>query len=499
MRNFLKLTALVLALCMFFALPVSAAEGGSCGENVHWSFENGKLTISGTGAMDSYEIPDQRPWNHLYDQVTAIVVEEGVTTVGNWAFNGMLNAESVTLPSTLDYIGLFAFIGCEKLTEVDLPQGLTGIGQQAFFNCYGLTEITIPGTVTFLDAGIFDSCTSLKRAYLEKSTAGVFVNGSAIFRNCTALEEIVVEEGHCALKSIDGILYNYDDQGLDLLSYPLGVTMTELVLPDDVIGINQFGLENARIGSIVFPWDFEYFSDFALSSCPELKTLTFKGNAPYFNETALFANDLTIRYPSGNATWTEEMMGNYSAFSITWEPYTLENPFSDVPSESFFEEPVVWAVKSGITNGLSDTAFGPEDTCNRAQVVTFLWRAAGKPEPTSMENPFTDVEAGSFYEKAVLWAVENGITNGTSETTFGPNDPCNRAAVVTFLYRTFHSPQVSGDGLPFDDVPADSWYAAPIAWALQNEITNGISATAFGPTASCNRAQVVTFLYRAYE
>ena len=115
----------------------------------------------------------------------------------------------------------------------------------------------------------------------------------------------------------------------------------------------------------------------------------------------------------------------------------MENPFTDVQKGSFYEKPVLWAVENGITNGVSATLFGPNDPCNRAAVVTFLWRAAGKPEPVSTTHSFTDVAKGSFYEKPVLWAVENGITNGVSATQFGPNSSCNRAQVVTFLYRAF--------------------------------------------------------------
>ena len=437
MRNFLKLTALILTLCMVLAVPVSAAESGSCGENLRWSFDNGTLTISGTDAMANYDTPEDRPWHHLAEQVTAIVLDEGVTTVGSFAFAYMPNVEILTLPSTLEQIGLFAFISCEKLTQLDLPQGLQSIGQQAFFLCTGLNEVRIPGSVTFLDADIFQGCSSLKRAYLEKSTAGVFVNGSALFRECFALEEIVVEEGHCALKSIDGILYNYDDQGLTLLQYPLGSDRTELTLPEGTLSINQFGLESSRIASITFPWGFNDFSDFALNNCTELKIMTFKGDAPYFCDTALWGNDLTIRYPEGNATWTEEVMVNYGANSIIWESYKPENPFRDVPAKSFYEEPVAWAVAQGITNGISATEFGPLVNCNRAQVATFLWRAACSAEPGTNENPFTDVKGSDFFYKAVLWAVEQGITNGISANQFGPGTLCNRAQVVTFLYRSF--------------------------------------------------------------
>ena len=176
---------------------------------------------------------------------------------------------------------------------------------------------------------------------------------------------------------------------------------------------------------------------------------------------------------------------------------TRLTPFNDVVEESFYEEPVAWAVENGITNGVSADEFGSLINCNRAQVVTFLWRAAGCPEPTSTENPFLDVEAGSFYEKPVLWAVENGITNGTDATHFDPTGNCNRASVVTFLWRAAGQPEPTGTDLPFSDVPDGSWYAAPVLWALENGITNGISAAEFGSTGICIRAQVVTFLFRS--
>ena len=177
---------------------------------------------------------------------------------------------------------------------------------------------------------------------------------------------------------------------------------------------------------------------------------------------------------------------------------TRMTPFDDVVESSFYETPVAWAVENGITNGISASAFGANNTCNRAQVVTFLWRAAGCPAPASMDNPFTDVQVGSFYEMPVLWAVENGITNGTSATTFGPNDPCNRASVVTFLWRAAGKPAPESTDHSFTDVAPGSFYESAVLWAVENGITNGVSATQFGPTASCNRAQVVTFLYRAF-
>ena len=173
------------------------------------------------------------------------------------------------------------------------------------------------------------------------------------------------------------------------------------------------------------------------------------------------------------------------------------NPFVDVPKGSFFEKPVLWAVEQGITSGIDATHFGPAAACNRATVVTFLWAAAGKPAPKSTENPFVDVPKGSFFEKAVLWAVEQGITSGTDAAHFSPAAPCNRATVVTFLWSAAGKPAATGTN-PFTDVPAGSWYEKPVIWAKANGITSGLSATEFGAAAICNRAQVVTFLYSAF-
>ncbi len=176
----------------------------------------------------------------------------------------------------------------------------------------------------------------------------------------------------------------------------------------------------------------------------------------------------------------------------------LESKFEDVSAGVFYFDPVAWAVEKGITTGATETTFNPNGNCQRAQVVTFLWRAAGSPEPTKNENPFTDVKESDFYYKAVLWAVEKGITNGLTATTFGPFELCNRAQVVTFLWRAMGSPESTAD-VSFTDVQPGQFYSTAVAWAVENNITNGISATEFGVGGTCNRAQVVTFLYRTYN
>ena len=169
--------------------------------------------------------------------------------------------------------------------------------------------------------------------------------------------------------------------------------------------------------------------------------------------------------------------------------------FVDVAAGVYYEDAVDWAVESGITKGTDDTHFYPDGICTRAQAVTFLWRAAGSPEPETRTMPFTDVPVGSYYYDAVLWAVENGITKGTSDTTFSPNMTCSRAQIVTFLWRSEKSP-AAGTTNPFADVNSTAYYADAVLWAVRENITKGTTNTTFSPDADCTRAQIVTFLWR---
>ena len=165
--------------------------------------------------------------------------------------------------------------------------------------------------------------------------------------------------------------------------------------------------------------------------------------------------------------------------------------------DQYYYEPVLWAVnhKPQITQGTSADTFSPAATCTRGQVVTFLWRAAGEPKPTGTKNPFTDVKSGDYFYNAVLWAVEKGITQGTSKTTFSPNDPCTRAHVVTFLWRSEGQSKADAKN-PFKDVKSGDYYYDAVLWAVKNGITQGTSATTFSPNSPCTRGQIVTFLYR---
>ena len=194
-------------------------------------------------------------------------------------------------------------------------------------------------------------------------------------------------------------------------------------------------------------------------------------------------------------------------FENVRRPHTIEvifmkangNPqagvFVDVATGSYYEDAVDWAVGNGITQGTDATHFSPDGICTRAQAVTFLWRAAGSPKPETRTMPFTDVPVGSYYYDAVLWAVENGIAKGTSDTTFSPNMTCTRAQIVAFLWRSEKSP-AAGTANPFADVKSTAYYADAVLWAVKENITKGTTSTTFSPNADCTRAQIVTFLWR---
>ena len=230
-------------------------------------------------------------------------------------------------------------------------------------------------------------------------------------------------------------------------------------------------------------------------------TITVKPDSGYV------LDDLTVTDSKGNdikltgkggGKYTFTMPSSKVTVEASFAPVKSENPFTDVPSGAYYEDAVIWAVKNEITGGTSATTFDPNGFCTRAQAVTFLWRAAGSPAPKSTAMPFTDVPAGSYYYDAVLWAIENGVTKGTSDTTFSPNANCSRGQIVTFLWRSQKSPDAAAAN-PFTDVAANAYYTSAVLWAVEKSITGGTSATTFSPSANCTRAQIVTFIYRCMK
>ena len=266
----------------------------------------------------------------------------------------------------------------------------------------------------------------------------------------------------------------------------------------------EAGSEEYIIASVLWsPGDSKFAADKAYTVNLTLKAA---GTNKFTSMVTATVNGQEAKIVSG--TGTQELRINYTfpalkagAPAITTQPKSAsvkegaDVTFSDVPEGAYYTDAVAWAVEKGVTSGTSGTTFSPNADCTRAQIVTFLWRAAGSPAPKSKESAFTDVVAGSYYETAVQWAVENGITSGTSATTFSPNAACTRAQTVTFLWRSQKSP-ADGAANSFTDVADGTYYTDAVKWAVKNGITSGTSTTTFSPNADCSRAQIVTFLYR---
>lgn len=227
-------------------------------------------------------------------------------------------------------------------------------------------------------------------------------------------------------------------------------------------------------------------------------TITVKPDSGYELDT------LTVKDASGSKIKVKDKGDGKFTFTMPASKVTVSAEFAeietldfaDVPTDAYYYEAVKWAAKKGLTGGTGDGTFNPNGSCTRAHIVTFLWRAAGSPEPKSTVS-FADVPAGSYYAKAVAWAVENGITLGTGDGTFSPNATCTRAQSVTFLYRALGTAPTTVNG--FTDVTADAFYADAVAWAVESGVTNGTSASTFSPNNGCTRAQIVTFLYRTMK
>ena len=421
---------------------------GVCGESITWTLdpESGKLTLRGSGDMTDYASYEDVPWYRGTPGVVRTVdVGDNITSIGDYAFAYCGGITDVRLPEGLERIGANAFFDCVELENIQIPETVTEIGTHTFYKCNEIHDVKLPDGITEIADYAFAYC----RRFTVNIPSRVTRIGAGAFYRC----------------------------GGDTVTVPATV---------------------------------KFVGEYAFATC-EFDRLVFLGDAPEIQDNAFYGAELNCFYPRGNATWTEEVRQGYGTSHITWtacDPDDLDIPdyqpdpeppgqFTDVKESSYCYEPVLWAVENGITTGMSATKFMPDNPCTRAQVVTFLWRAAGEPLPVSGKNPFTDVKSSAYYYNAVLWAVEQGITTGMSATSFGPDRPCTRGQVVTFLHRAAGETEPESAGNPFTDVKESGFYYKAVLWAVENGITTGMSATRFEPGRTCTRGQVVTFLYRA--
>ncbi len=405
--------------------------------------------------------------------MTSAIIGDGVTTIGPAAFSNCRALVDLSIGEQVRSMGYCTFFFCTSLTSVVLPTGLSCIENATFSNCTSLKHVEIPDSVTAIEESAFFECQSLENVTIPNSVKTI---GAYSFYNCKSLQEVNIPEG---VTSIGAYVFS-ECHSLDNVTIPNSVETIE-----SYAFYKCTSLTNLFVG-----YGVSRIEKFAFIHCTSLQNVYYSGtetmwqeiyigqeNTPLYVATVYFKNEPDVEDPEVE------------------EP--VVNPFQDVKETDYFYEPVLWAVKHGITTGTSATTFSPEETCTRAQVVTFLWRAAESPEPVQKYNPFVDIQENDYFFKAVLWAVEKGITTGTSTSTFSPEDACTRGQVAVFLWRAQGKPAPNTTNNPFSDVESSMYYYEAVLWAVENSITNGTGDGKFSPDDSCTRGQIATFLYRA--
>lgn len=355
---------------------------------------------------------------------------------------------------------------------------ITEIPMYAFAGYTALEEVVIPAGVKTICSGAFEGCTALKTVHI---CADVIEIQDSAFSGCTALETVKFSK--------DEPMFDWG-KGLHIRSNAFGdcVSLKNIDLPlyTGLIDMEAFrgctGLE-----SISLPKSLTYIGEFAFEGCDALHTIKYEGTEEDWGKI------------NNSPGMDHRFFIEHLKPMVQYGAYPTDG-FADVARDAYYYEAVKWAVDKGITSGIGDNLFGSDNTCTRGQVVMFLWATMGRPEPVSTKNPFVDVNEGDYFYKAVLWAVENGITSGTSETTFSPGAPCTRAQVMTFIWATKDRPGYEDMfENPFADIAEADWFYVPVRWAYDRGVTGGTSPDTFSPNAPCTRAQIVTFLCGAFR
>ena len=366
----------------------------------------------------------------------------------------------------------------------------------------GSADITVSGSTVKVENVDVDKLVTDNG---DKKTAEIDLSGTKsgitdVTLPTDAVKEVAASEAESLTVKLPDVTVSFDDKALAAVAEQS--SGADLSLSVNVGSANNSNLTDAQKNAITGARELSVI-EVSLSSNGE-KISNFNGGSvtidvpfewsmkgllrAYYIDDNGNKSAIDVTYKNGVATLVLNHFSTYVVEAVD----TLS--FTDVSVKEYYFDAIAWAVKNAITEGVNDTIFAPDASCTRAQMVTFLWRANGSPEPTVTELPFTDVAVDAYYAKAVLWAVENGITTGTSDTTFDPDGVVTRAEAVTFLWRAAGNP--AADGKLFADVESTKYYAEAVRWAVANGVTKGVSDTSFAPGSACTRAQIVTFLYR---
>ncbi len=402
----------------------------------------------------------------------AYSVPNSVTTISEEAFRYCANLTSVTIPDSVTTIGRRAFEFCTSLTSVTVGNGVVSIGYGAFWRCMNLTKIAFQNSAPKIERDAFKKVTATAYypagddSWTDDVKQGYGGNITWIpYTNTPPVEVGPVLRGVASRAAALTASAQSEPNQRYLLVVARDGSAPDLLSASNLLFCDQ--QRSSETGAVSFSY-------LPISGVEKLYV------AIYGPECVTVLSDQSAQ-PSQPCDGGDNCPGKV---------------FTDMPAKgNWAHDAIDWAIVSEITNGTSETTFSPNQGCTRAQVVTFLWRAAGCPEPTGTNNPFKDVKEGTYFYKAVLWAIEKGITNGTSADTFSPSNTCTRAQIVTFLWRYEGGPEPQNSSNPFADVTGGYYYKA-VLWAVENGVTNGTSANNFSPNSTCTRAQIVTFLHR---
>lgn len=446
-----------------------------------------------------------------------VTISEGVEEIGYGAFENCASLQELLLPSTINAIGEAAFRGCWELTTMEIPSGVTVIAPHTFSNS-GLKEVTIPASVTEIKYNAFADCRGLNEIVIPDS---VKMLGGGCFENCYNLISAHLPEN---LTKITGGLFE-NCMRLEQVNIPSGVTtiyqeafagceaLQSVSIPLSVIEIGEKAFSSCKaLEDVYYPGSDREWDDISVQSgnddlltatvhfgvaghehshVPEVKPATCMMDG--YTVYQCFCGDSYRTDPTG--ALGHEFVGD---LCVRCGAQNVAAEFSDVKPEDYFSKSVTWAVEHGITAGTGNGAFSPNDPCTRGQVVTFLWRVTGKCVMHYPKTGFSDVQNTDYFYDAVRWASVRGVTSGTGDG-FSPSAPCTRGQVVTFLWRLMGSEAQKDAKNPFTDVKAGDYYYDAVLWAVKNGITSGTSADLFSPNSICTRGQVVTFLGRTFQ
>ena len=525
---FMKKRVLSVVLAVMFVLPLfsfvsfaytSIIDSGECGKNLTWKLDsNYCLTISGKGEMNNYSVYNPSPWKkYSEEQIKKIVVEDGVTSIGNYAFSGCKKATSITISDKVRSIGKFSFNQCGSITSIDLPSGILFIPEMAFAGCSSLASITIPNGVSSIGFWSFSGCTSLLSVNIPDSVTKI--EGCAFF-GCNVLYSITIpnsvttisERAFCGCQRLPSVIIPdsvtslgesaFDGCfGLTSVTIPGSLSvlpesvfsgcssLNTVIIPEGVTSIEHWAFSHCdKLCAIILPVSLKSVGTDAFSECKKLKNVYYTGS---FRDRRL---NLIIDEPNDrliDANW------HYDS-----DHFKVTDIFTDVEKDSWYESAVQYAYDNGIFSGMTPTSFAPGVAMTRAMLVSVLYRLDGtdyKGNDTFL-NYYKDVPKYSWYSVALAWATQNRIVSGVGDRVFNPDGNITREQMAAILYRYAvfkgYDTSASANLSKFPDADKiSSWAIDSMKWAVAEGLISG-NGINLDPRGNATRAQVASILMR---